>query len=43
MGDWEAEWRVLTSEPGRALLEAVSAIEAPGPADLARWRRGATA
>jgi hypothetical protein len=39
----EAEAWVLTTEAGRALLVVVSAVAAPGPADLSRWRRGASA
>jgi hypothetical protein len=39
----EAEWYVLTTAEGHALLEEVGRVERPGPADLDRWRRGATA
>jgi len=37
--DPDAEHEVLTTEPGRALLEAVAAVKAAGPADVARWRK----
>ena len=33
------EFWVLTTEPGRALLSAVSMVSTPRPADLARWRK----
>lgn len=35
----DAEHRVLTSEAGRDLLAEVALARAPGPAELARWRR----
>ncbi|HWE37598.1 MAG TPA: class I SAM-dependent methyltransferase, partial [Isosphaeraceae bacterium] len=41
--DVEAEWHVLTTPAGRALLHEAGHVERPGPADLTRWRRGATA
>jgi hypothetical protein len=39
----DVEFRLLTTDPGRALLAAVAAVATPGPADLARWRKGAPA
>lgn len=41
--DPDAEEIVLTTEPGRALLAEVSAVAAPGPADLSRWRKSFSA
>lgn len=37
-GDAQAEYWVLTTGPGNALLNQVSAVTTPGPADLTRWR-----
>lgn len=36
----EAEAWVLTTRAGRALLDDVAGVAAPGPSDLARWRTG---
>ena len=41
--DADAEAWVLTSDQGLALLAEASAVAAPRPADLTRWRRLATA
>jgi SAM-dependent methyltransferase len=41
--DVDAEAWVLTTEAGRALLDEVARVTSPGPADLARWRKGASA
>jgi hypothetical protein len=41
-GDVEAEVWELTTAEGHALLAEVSAVAAPGPADLTRWRRWAS-
>jgi hypothetical protein len=41
--DVEAEAWVLTTEPGRALLDAVGGVQRPGPGNFARWRNEATA
>jgi hypothetical protein len=41
--DVEVEAWVLTTESGRALLDEVGEVRQPGPGDLARWRKGATA
>lgn len=41
-GDAGAEAWVLTTDEGLALLDAVGSVASPRPADLARWRRGAT-
>jgi THUMP domain-like len=38
MSDVEAEFAVLSTEPGKALLDAVGASKQPGPAEMARWR-----
>ena len=38
--DADAEARILTTDAGRALLAEVAPVEAPGPADIARWRKG---
>jgi len=35
----DAEFRVLTTDAGRALLAEALAAKAPGPAELARWRK----
>ncbi len=35
----EAEFRVLSTDEGRALLAEAGAVAAPGPADIARWRK----
>lgn len=43
MSDWEAEQWVLTTAEGQTLLSAVSEVRAPGPSDLVRWRKGASA
>ena len=40
--DADAEAWVLTTEPGRALLDEVAATSTYGPADLQRWRRHAS-
>jgi hypothetical protein len=40
--DAGAEYAILTTEAGRALLAEVAAVAEPGPADLARWRKAAT-
>ena len=42
-GDLEAEAWALTTDAGRALIADVAKMHSPGPADLARWRRKATA
>lgn len=34
----EAEYLVLTTAPGRSLLEAVASVPEPRPADMDRWR-----
>ncbi|WP_406700906.1 class I SAM-dependent methyltransferase [Singulisphaera sp. Ch08] len=39
--DADAESWVLTTEPGRALLDMVTATSTYGPTELQRWRRGA--
>ena len=39
----DAEFHVLSTDEGRALLADVEAVAAPGPADHARWRRRAAA
>ena len=41
--DVDTEAWVLTTEEGRGLLAEVAQVAAPGPADLARWRRRAPA
>jgi hypothetical protein len=41
--DADAEWQVLTTGTGRALLAEVALVARPGPADLTRWRKGASA
>jgi hypothetical protein len=41
--DADAEWQVLTTDAGRALLAEVALVSRPGPADLMRWRKGAPA
>jgi SAM-dependent methyltransferase len=41
--DADIEFRLLTTAPGRALLDAVAAVAAPVPADLVRWRKAAPA
>ncbi len=35
----EWEWIVLSTDPGRALLQEVTTVLEPGPADLSRWRQ----
>ncbi|OJW27034.1 MAG: hypothetical protein BGO49_23915 [Planctomycetales bacterium 71-10] len=35
----DAEFEVLTTDAGRTLLDAVSAVKSPSPADVARWRK----
>lgn len=35
----DAEFQVLSTEAGRALLDEVAAIASPGPADIIRWRK----
>lgn len=40
--DADAEAWVLTSEPGRVLLDEVAATSHYGPTELQRWRRNAT-
>ncbi|WP_233578229.1 class I SAM-dependent methyltransferase [Tautonia sociabilis] len=39
----DAEFSLLSTEDGRALLAEVEAAPRPGPAELARWRNGAPA
>lgn len=39
----DAEWQVLTTEAGRVLLADVAGVPRPGPAELTRWRRRASA
>ena len=39
----DAEAWVLTTEPGQKLLAEVSRVPLPGPADIARWRKQASA
>src|SRR4051812_32895524 len=39
----DAEFRILTTETGRALLAEVATVSRPGPADLMRWRKEASA
>ncbi|MDG3004689.1 THUMP-like domain-containing protein [Paludisphaera mucosa] len=36
----DAEFQVLSTDAGRALLVEVQAVKTPGPADLTRWRKG---
>jgi SAM-dependent methyltransferase len=40
--DADVEWQVLTTETGRALVAEVARVSRPGPADLTRWRKGAS-
>ncbi|WP_165252346.1 class I SAM-dependent methyltransferase [Paludisphaera soli] len=35
----DAEFRLLTSEAGRALIAEAQAVKSPGPAELSRWRK----
>ena len=37
--DADAEALILTTDAGRALLAEITTVAAPGPADLARWRK----
>jgi hypothetical protein len=37
--DADAEYTILTTEAGQALLGEVASVLEPGPADLARWRK----
>ncbi len=39
----DAESWVLTTEEGRSLLAEVATVAVPGPSDVSRWRRAATA
>jgi hypothetical protein len=41
--DADAEYAILTTDVGRALLAEATAAPEPGPADLAKWRRSAPA
>src|SRR5689334_19177383 len=43
MADADAEYAILSTESGRALLAEAALVARPGPADLARWRKNAPA
>ena len=42
MNEIDAEFFLLTTEAGRALLAEAEAVARPGPSELARWRKHAT-
>jgi hypothetical protein len=42
-GDVDAEAWVIKTDEGRSLFDQVAPVRSPGPADLARWRKLATA
>lgn len=43
LDDSDAEFQVLSTDAGRALLAEVSGVASPGPSDIMRWRKNGSA